>query len=554
MPLIYLVAFVLGIFVIGYTLNSRFLTRHFELDSHKKTPACEINDGVDYVPTSKWFLLSQHFSAIAAAGPIVGPILAGVWFGWLPVLLWIVGGAIFFGAFHDFASLVGSVRHRSVSIVEMVKEFFGPRGHLLFMVFVWFSLIYVITAFTDLTSGSFVDPELGGGVASSSISYLFIGLLMGVCLNRFKMPLGPATLIFIPLVCVSIWFGRDIPVYAPSLAGFSQQQVWNFILLGYCLVASVIPVSVLLQPRGYLGGFFLYGTIAAGIAGLLIGGEKIQFPAFIGWTSAAGMPLFPALFVTVACGACSGFHGIVSSGTTSKQIENEKDCPAVGYGGMLLEGVVAILSLSTVMILGKGSALASASPDRIYAEGLSQFVGHLGVPVHFARAFVLLAFTTFIYDTLDVSTRLARYILQELTGWKGRLGRWTATILTLVIPCFCVTMKITDASGKAVPAWKAFWGVFGTSNQLLAAMTLLALAIWMAKIKKNWRLAAVPMVFLSVMTGWSFSRMVWVAAHSQRGLDVPAWIALSLLVLAVFLFTESLRFVFGRRLLRASEK
>lgn len=549
MPLIYLVVFVLGLFALGYYLNSRFLARHFELDPHKKTPASEVNDGVDYVPTPKGFLLSQHFSAIAAAGPIVGPILAGVWFGWLPVLLWIVGGAIFFGAFHDFSTLIGSVRHRSASIVEMVKEFFGPRGHLLFMLFVWFSLIYVITAFTDLTSSSFVDPELGGAVASSSVAYLLIGLLMGVCLNRLKMPLNIATLIFIPLVCVAIWFGRDIPLHVPPIGNFSSQQVWNILLLAYCLIASVIPVSVLLQPRGYLGGFFLYGTLAAGIIGLLIGGEKIQYPFFLGWTSAGGMPLFPALFVTVACGACSGFHGIVSSGTTSKQIANEKDCSTIGYGGMILEGVVAVLSLSTVMILAKDHALASASPDRIYAEGLSQFVGHLGVPVHFARAFVLLAFTTFIYDTLDVATRLARYILQELMGWRHEAGRWGATLLTLVIPFICVTFKMTDGAGKVIPAWKVFWGVFGTSNQLLAAMSLLAIAIWMARTKKAWWLAAIPMMFLAAMTSWSFARMIWVAAHSRSGLDLPAWIAVSLLLLAVFLFTESLRFVFRGKLI-----
>lgn len=547
MPLIVLLIAVLAVFSLGYFLNSRFLTKHFELDPHKKTPACEVNDGVDYVPTSKWFLLSQHFSAIAAAGPIVGPILAGVWFGWLPVLLWIVGGSIFFGAFHDFSSLISSVRHRSVSIVEMVKEFFGPRGHLLFMLFVWFSLIYVITAFTDLTSASFADPELGGAVASSSVSYLLLGVAMGICLNRFKMSLNLATWIFIPLVCLAIWFGRDIPIWIQPMGHFSSQQIWNFILLGYCLIASVIPVSVLLQPRGYLGGFFLYGTLAAGLIGLLIGGEKIQYPAFIGWTSASGMPLFPALFVTVACGACSGFHGIVSSGTTSKQIENEKDCPAVGYGGMLLEGVVAILALSTVMVLSKGSPLTASSPDRIYAEGLSQFVGHLGVPVHFARAFVLLAFTTFIYDTLDVATRLARYILQELAGWRNEWGRWIATVLTLIIPCICVTMKMTDAAGNAVPAWKTFWSVFGTSNQLLAAMTLLAISLWMAKIKKNWILAAVPMVFLTLVTFSSFVRMVWVSAHSVRGMDLPSWIALFLLLLSVFLFIESLRFVFRKQ-------
>ena len=310
MPLIILVLFVLALFGTGYVLNARFLKRHFELDAHRETPATQVNDGVDYVPTRKLFLLSQHFSAIAAAGPIVGPVLAGVWFGWLPVLFWIVGGSIFFGAFHDFSALVSSVRHRGVSIVEIVKEFFGPRGHLLFMLFVWCSLIYVITAFTDLTSSSFADPELGGGVATSSLFYLLLGLTMGICLQKFKMPLGWATVIFIPLVCLSIWFGQDIPLKISSWHGFSSQQIWNFILLGYCLIASVAPVWLLLQPRGYLGGFFLYGTLLAGFIGLLVGGEKINYPAFIGWTSAGGMPLFPALFVTVACGACSGFRSI----------------------------------------------------------------------------------------------------------------------------------------------------------------------------------------------------------------------------------------------------
>ena len=547
MPLIYLVFFVLLIFGLGYYFNSRFLKRHFELDDNRETPACSVNDGMDYIPTQKHFLLSQHFSAIAAAGPIVGPVLAGVWFGWLPVLLWIVGGSIFFGAFHDFSSLVSSVRHRGVSIVEMVKEFFGPRGHLLFMLFVWFSLIYVITAFTDLTSSSFADPELGGGVATSSLLYLVLGLIMGICLKKFKMPLSWATAVFIPLVCLAIWFGQKMPLQISPSGAFSAQQVWNFILLGYCLLASVAPVWVLLQPRGYLGGFFLYGTLAAGLIGLLLGGEKIQYPAFIGWVSAGGMPLFPALFVTVACGACSGFHGIVSSGTTSKQIKNETDCSAVGYGGMLLEGIVAILALSTVMILSRGDALVSAAPDRIYAEGLSRFVAHLGIPMQFARAFTLLAFTTFIYDTLDVATRLSRYILQELTGWRSEIGRWTATVLTLVIPCICVTIRITDSAGQVIPAWKTFWGVFGTSNQLLAAMTLLALTIWMAKIKKAWWLAALPMLFLTVVTFWSFFRMVWISSHSSAGLDLPAWIALFLLILAGFLFTEAIRFVLRKQ-------
>lgn len=497
-----------ALFLGAYFTYGRFLGRHFNLNENRKTPAEEVNDGVDFIPTKKEFLLGQHFSAIAAAGPIVGPILAGLWFGWLPVFIWIVAGAIFFGAVHDFSSLVGSVRHKATSIADIVKDYFGSQGHVFFLLFVWFSLIYVITAFTDITSSSFVEPELGGGVATSSLLYLLIGVAMGFTLYKFKMPLGLATLIFLPLVMLAIWFGRMIPLTILPAAGLSSQQIWNVILLAYCFIASVIPVWTLLQPRGYLGGFFLYVTLAAGIVGLFLGGEKIQYPAFIGFVSEKGLPLFPLLFVTVACGACSGFHGIVCSGTTSKQIAKETDCRMVGYGGMLLEGLVAVIALSTVMILSKADPLVNASPDRVYAEGLSRFVQNFGIPRDFARAFTLLAFTTFIYDTLDVATRLARYIFEELTGWKNAWGRIVATLASLAIPLVCVSLKMTDSTGHLIPAWKVFWTIFGTSNQLLAALTLMILSVWLHRSGKSWWMSAIPMVLMMVMTMWSLLLMI----------------------------------------------
>lgn len=535
MHLYWIALFVCVLFLAAYLSYGRFLSRTLNLKSDRSTPACTINDGVDFVPTERGFLLGQHFSAIAAAGPIVGPILAALWFGWLPVLLWVVGGTIFFGAVHDFSSLVGSVRHRAASIVEIVKDHIGPRGHLFFLIFVWFSLIYVITAFTDLTSSSFVEPELGGGVAASSLLYLLIGLAMGFCLYRMKMPLGIATGIFLPIVVLSIWFGRQIPLVIPSGAFASPQQIWNLILLAYCFAASIIPVWMLLQPRGYLGGFFLYGTLGMGLAGLLLGGETIQYPAFLGFVSEKGLPLFPLLFVTVACGACSGFHGIVCSGTTSKQVAKEPDCRLVGYGGMLLEGIVAILSLTTVMVLAKNHALTSATPDRIYAEGLSRFVSHLGIPLAFARSFALLAFATFIYDTLDVATRLARQLFQELTGWSGTAGRAAATLTSLLVPWCCVSLKVTDAKGELIPAWKVFWTVFGTSNQLLAALTLMMLSLWLRKMKKAWWIAAIPMLF---MMGVTFSSLVILVKPAS---DAVSAVAVVLLVIAVLLVFEAVR-------------
>jgi len=545
MSLSWIALAVVAIFLAAYFSYGRFLAHHFDLRADRKTPAQEINDGVDFVPAKRGFLLGQHFSAIAAAGPIVGPILAGLWFGWLPVLLWIVGGAIFFGAVHDFSSLAGSVRHRAKSIVEMVKEHLGPKGHIFFLMFVWLSLIYVITAFTDLTSSSFVEPELGGGVAASSFLYLLIGLAMGVALYWFKLPLGIATAVFVPLVILAIWFGRLVPLRIPDSFTLNPQQSWNLILLTYCLVASVIPVWLLLQPRGYLGGFFLYGTLAAGIIGLFLGGEKIEYPAFIGFTSAKGLPLFPLLFVTVACGACSGFHGIVCSGTTSKQIEKETDCRLVGYGGMLLEGLVAVTALSTVMILTKESSLAGSSPDRIYAEGLSRFVSHFGIPREFARSFALLAFTTFIYDTLDVATRLARYIFQELTGWKESWGNVGATLVSLAIPLFCVSLKTVDPQGNLIPAWKIFWTIFGTSNQLLAALTLMTLSLWLARTGRPWWMSAVPMFFMMGMTLWSLFLMMKPAAiklfSENHAVDPIGVVAALLFVLALLLVSQAVK-------------
>jgi len=533
------------LFILGYVFYGRQLARWFKLDAKRTTPACAVNDGVDFVPARAPFLLGQHFSAIAAAGPIVGPILGALAFGWLPTLLWIVFGAIFFGAVHDFSSLVSSVRHKARSIVELVHEQLGPRAHWLFMGFVWLSLIYVITAFTDLTSGSFVEPTYGGGVAMSSLLYLLVAVIMGVCLYKLHLPLGLTTVLCLPIVGLVIWFGQSLPLVIPQTWPMRPQLVWDVVILAYCFIASIIPLWILLQPRGYLGGFFLYVTLAAGIIGLLLGGDRIQYPAFLGWTSQRGFPLFPILFVTVACGACSGFHGIVSSGTTSKQIAKEPDCRVVGYGGMLLEGLVAVVALATVMLLIPGSSATTQSPDRIYAEGLSHFVERFGVNRDFARSFVLLAFATFIYDTLDVATRLGRYVFQELTGWKGRWGSVGATLATLALPALSVSWTITDASGKIVPAWRVFWTLFGTSNQLLAALTLTVITVWLKRTKGPWLVSAIPAAFMVIMTLWSLVLMIqpWFAAFAggRPAIDWIAFIALVLFVLAVLVLAEGVK-------------
>ena len=533
------------LFAFGYAGYSRLVSRKLGLDDSNLTPACTMTDGVDFVPAKSSFLLGQHFSAIAAAGPIVGPILAGLAFGWLPALLWIVLGAIFIGAVHDFSSLFGSVRHKAQSVAQIVQDQLGRRAYVLFLGFIWLSLVYVITAFADLTSSSFADPVSGGGVASSSILYLALAVVMGLCMTRFKMPQGTATWIFLPMLLAVIWVGQVLPVRIPAISGIRPAVIWNGIVLAYCLVASVLPVWLLLQPRGYLGGIFLYLSLIAGIVGLALGRLPVQYPAFLGWQSAGGMPLFPMLFVTVACGACSGFHGLVSSGTTSKQVAKESDCRPVGFGGMLLEGMVALIALSTVMILAPGDPVVRQAPDRIYAQGLARFVQQFGLDPRLAMSFVLLAFATFIFDTLDVATRLGRIILQELFGWEGNRGRTRATLLTLALPAWFITATATDAAGNAIPAWKAFWVVFGTSNQLLAALTLLGLTAWLRRSGKAWGFVAVPGLFMMTITLWALGLMLkgWMTRVQAGGkwLD-PAGVTTALLLgLALSLFWEGWR-------------
>ncbi len=494
-------------FLLAYYFYGRFLSRKFNAEDSHSTPACEINDGVDYVPTKSSLLLGQHFSAIAAAGPIVGPILACILFGWAPALLWIVLGAIFIGGVHDFGSLMASLRHKATSIGEIVKEYM-PTVYKLFLIFVWLALIYVIIAFTDITAHTFktvvAQGDFGPAVAGSSFLYLIAAVVMGILLYRFKMKLALATGIFLPLVLFIIWVGPNLPQSLLTfLSGISVKQ-WDVILLVYCFIASLIPVWLLLQPRGYLGGWFLYLVIVIGLIGAMFGGFRIQYPAFnlVGLNSAVnGALIFPLLFITVACGACSGFHGIVSSGTTSKQVSRYRDSLPIGYGAMLLEGLVAVLAVATVIMLPKGSAMLKSDPNLIYAHGIASYLGLLKIDYNLALAFALLAFSTFVYDTLDVCTRLTRYIFQELTGWKSRIGGVAAALISLFIPF--VFLMAAKEKGYLIA-----WPIFGASNQLLASLILLAISVWLIKSGRNPLYTIIPMLFMLIMTVWSLVNFV----------------------------------------------
>jgi len=530
----------LGILTLGYFFYGRLVAGYFNLNPKTETPANTYNDGQDFVPIKPFYLLGQHFSAIAAAGPIAGPILACQQFGWLPCLLWIGFGVILIGAVHDLSALVASVRHRGNSIAEIIKLNIGPRAWLAIMGFIWISLIYVIIAFTDITASTFVGRieelegiqvgfERGGAVAISSVLYLSLSIIMGIVQRKWNPPLWLITIIFVPATLGAVFMGTQLS----SLLLFTQKS-WGLIILAYCLVASLLPLWLLLQPRGYLGGFVLYMALAVGTLGIFFGGYDIHQAAFKTW-HAPGLTgsLFPFLFVTIACGACSGFHGLVCSGTTSKQIAQEPDCKAVGYGAMLLEGFVALIALATIMILPDSEL--KGSPGTIYGAGMGRFltlvIGKKNLV--FAITFGAMAFSTFVFDTLDVATRLGRYILQELTGKKGPLAAFLATLLTVGVPAYSI-MIAKEGS------WQSFWVLFGTSNQLLAALTLLGISVWLYRSSRPFWFTLLPMVFVMTITFWSLIDQVGAAFHGSNIAVVNGIVAILLMLLATFILGDAL--------------
>ncbi len=540
MSLPLLAASVVAVLVLGYRFYGRFIARQFNLASSADTPAHRLADGVDFVPTKPFYLFGQHFSAIAAAGPIVGPILATQAFGWAPALLWIAFGVVFIGAVHDFTTLVASVRHDARSIAEVVKHTLGRQAWLAILVFIWLALIYVIVAFVDITASTFVTGDSdaaglelrfnqGGAVAISGVMYLALALVMGLVQKRWNPPLWLVSVIFVPVTFVIVWLGTQL-----STLLVLDWSTWVVIILGYCFVASLTPMWLLLQPRGYLGGFVLYASLAVGTLGIFLGGFELETPAFTGWESAGGT-LFPLLFVTIACGACSGFHGLVCSGTTSKQIDRETDCHPIGFGAMLLEGFVAVIAVATVAIVA--DAPAGLGPGAIYAKGVGAFLSKLfGMDPLVAATFGAMALSTFIFDTLDSATRLGRYILQELWGRTDRTTAMITTAATVLVP-----LAFLLAASKG--SFMAFWQLFGTSNQLLAALSLLAISVWLRRMGKPYWFTLVPMLFVMAVTVTSLVLQLRSLARATIGSAV--WIngvvSAVLLLLACALVGYSVR-------------
>lgn len=476
--------------VLAYRFYGKFLSIRCGLDDEKQTPAVEKEDGVDYSPTRASLLFGHHFSSIAGAGPIVGPILAATYFGWGPTLAWILIGAILVGGVHDFGSTLMSVRNGGRSIADTMRGLVGEGAGKLFMLFVVFALVYVIIVFLDLTANTFTkQPQ----VATASGWFIGVAVLFGVLMRSGKFSLLPLALFFFPLTFAGLAAGHLFPMVELG------KSIWIAATLVYCFVAAVLPVGLLLQPRDFLSAGFLYGILVLGLVGMLVADASIRMPAFIGWESEKLGILVPFLFITVACGACSGFHSVVSSGTTSKQIGQESDVRRISYGGMLVEAVLAVFAMGCVAVLTMGEREAGGSPVGQFAAGAAKFFAVVGIPSSLGAEFAMLAVSTFLLTTLDTCTRLTRFLIEELFSWRNEASRYLGTLLALSLPALLVFQEFPGQDGSPQPAWRAIWPLFGATNQLLAALALLTFVVFLKANRVGYGFALLPAVVMVVM-------------------------------------------------------
>jgi carbon starvation protein len=475
---------------LAYRLYGSFLSRRCQLDDGTKTPAVEKEDGVDYAPTRASVLFGHHFSSIAGAGPIVGPILAAMYFGWGPTWVWILIGAILVGGVHDFGSTLMSVRNGGRSIADTMRGLVGEGVGKIFMLFVILALVYVIVVFLDLTANTFTKQP---AVATASGWFIGVAIIFGILMRSKRFSLGQLALLFFPLTFAGLAVGHYFPMVE------LDKSIWIWFTLMYCFVAAVLPVGLLLQPRDFLSAGFLYAILVLGVVGMMFSGERIQLQIFMSWESEKLGMLVPFLFITVACGACSGFHSIVSSGTTSKQIIKESDVRRISYGGMLVEGVLAVFAMGCVAVLSMSEREAGGTPVGIFAAGAAKFFSAVGIPIQLGAEFALLAVSTFLLTTLDTCTRLTRFLIEELLAWRNQMSRFAGTLMALAIPAILVFQEFPGADGNMQPAWKAIWPLFGATNQLLAALALLTFVVFLKVGRVKYGFALVPALVMMLM-------------------------------------------------------
>lgn len=560
-----------AILAAGYICYGGWLCKQWGVgESKTETPAHTMEDGVDYVPAKAPVLMGHHFSSIAGAGPITGPIGAAM-FGWLPVTLWILVGGIFFGGVHDFGALFASVRNKGQSIGEIISANMSKRAKQLFIIFSYLTLILVVAAFASIVANTFkatydesgvldkVASSANASTAMISILFILVAIVFGFLVYRRNAGLGISTVIGVAAIVLCMAIGLNFhPLYLNG-------TTWMIIVGIYITIASVTPVWILLQPRDYLSSFLLYGMMIVAVVGIVGAHPTIDIPAFTGFvdqaTNGSGVSLgtlFPALFITIACGAISGFHSLVGSGTTAKQLDNEKDARPIAYGGMLIECALALISLCAVGYIWKEYVPGGVTtPTAVFATGISRMcatIPFLAGAEHVIYSLLILAVSAFCLTSLDTATRLARYMFQEfwlnpgedvasVTGFRAILVKpIVATLITVVLGIFL-----------GLNGYANIWALFGAANQLLAALGLMAVATWLGQIGKNNKMFFIPMFFMLIVTICSLLLTIKTNLGAIGAEGAGSWpivrlvLAVLLIVLSLILAVKAVKTISGQK-------
>lgn len=536
----------------GYFIYGRWLVRLWGVDPNARTPAYVHEDGNDYVPSSKFTVFAHQFSSITGAGPVTGPIIAAM-FGWAPVMLWLMIGGIFFGAVQDFTALYASVKNEGKSMGMLIEQYIGKTGKKMFLLFSWLFTLLVTAAFADIVASTFNGFKADGGLAtpnaaaaSISMLYIVVAIAFGYFLKKCPLAEGPKLAVAIVLMIAMLWAGIEYPLYY-------DKTTWLYVVFAYMFMAAVMPMWLLMEPRDYLSVFLLLGMIASGVIGVIFTNPSIELPAFNGFV-VNGQPLFPILFITIACGAVSGFHSLVSSGTSSKTVSNEKDMLFIGYGSMLIESILAVVSLIVVGAAATGGVMPKGTPFQIFAGAVGGFMGMFGLSAHVATCVITMCVSALALTTLDSVGRIGRMCFQELftSGKPEEMGglqkvltnKYFATVITLFfgyLLCLGGYMNV--------------WPLFGAANQLCAALVFISLSVFLKVTGRQGWMLYVPMafMFLATMSALAMSiygivnKLVTGAPFGMLTDGLQLVVAIALIILALLIATNGLKTLCGSK-------
>lgn len=536
----------------GYFIYGRWLVRLWGVDPNARTPAYVHEDGNDYVPSSKFTVFAHQFSSITGAGPVTGPIIAAM-FGWAPVMLWLMVGGIFFGAVQDFTALYASVKNEGKSMGMLIEQYIGKTGKKMFLLFSWLFTLLVTAAFADIVASTFNGFKADGGLAtpnaaaaSISMLYIVVAIAFGYFLKKCPLAEGPKLAVAIVLMIAMLWAGIEYPLYY-------DKTTWLYVVFAYMFMAAVMPMWLLMEPRDYLSVFLLLGMIASGVVGVIFTNPSIELPAFNGFV-VNGQPLFPILFITIACGAVSGFHSLVSSGTSSKTVSNEKDMLFIGYGSMLIESILAVVSLIVVGAAATGGVMPKGTPFQIFAGAVGGFMGMFGLSAHVATCVITMCVSALALTTLDSVGRIGRMCFQELFT-SGKPEEMNGLQKVLTNKYFATVITLFFGYLLCLGGYMNVWPLFGAANQLCAALVFISLSVFLKVTGRQGWMLYVPMgfMFAATMSALAMSiygivnKLVTGAPFGMLTDGLQLVVAIALIILALLIATNGLKTLCGSK-------